>query len=532
MSKIISRKDFLKGAALVLGTELAEACAPKPLKPSNLIHTLTQEPTISQESTIVPEPTSEPLPSIEAKEWAVNEETGLIDPDKLYPYVGDWILTTPQGQQLDSSKNRAVDLMWENIRLVYVGDKDVQEKGFYQKAYRTDIAEQLNNNAELKWKLSEIKDKLPSQDLTPTLMTIVINGPDFSNNTANLIAGANETNPVVTGIAANLGATPKWYRIEETDRMDLVRLDSEQEPMLLPPLKVEGGRYIRTDSGEGVMMRGMNYGVFQQRRLGWDASAYVADLAFKELKDAGGNFLVISLKRDAIENQSAQYFLRLSEHLKLARKYGIRTMLTIGWLNDKEMIRVVDEQVAQDWKSLVNFTDETNPFIAGQNFAALLRKTVDVFQMISEPQGDFSVFNPNLDNACGEIRSQVGSEAICGFSNGCWFATGAVELIGRESEWVQTHPQSTVVIHPFILDNPVDLNNPLNSQRPDPMLYLKELKEKGVLVTVGESGWTDWNDHYDWLMKFYQYLGENKISYATDGDVSQLRQFWKQFKNN
>jgi len=43
------------------------------------------------------------------------------------------------------------------------------------------------------------------------------------------------------------------------------------------------------------------------------------------------------------------------------------------------MIRVVDGQLAQNWKSLLNFKDEKNPFISDSNFAAVARKTIDVF---------------------------------------------------------------------------------------------------------------------------------------------------------
>ena len=531
MSEIISRRDFLKVAVIGTATTITEACAPEPLKPSNIIPSLT--PT-RLETTKTLEPTLDPFSSVEAKGW-VEKEDGSIDAGKLFPFVGDWKFTTPDSRQLATSKNRAVDLMWEGMRLVYEGEQDVHQEGFDQNAYRSYIAGQLNNQIELKRKFTEIKDKLPSQDLKPYLMTIVINGPDFSNQTANLVDGVNEANSIITGIADTANDTFKWYRINGDE---LERLTNEDEPVLLPPLRSEGGRLLRVDNGEEVMMRGLNNGIFQMN-LDYDSSSTRVNNTFTEYKNAGANFITISLRKDAIDAQSARYYLKLGEVLELARnKYGFRVLLIIGWENERKMINLVDENMPKNWNTMLNFKDETNPYMdKDQNLASMLRNKVDVFQMISEPQGDFSLFNQYLDAACAEIRNTVGPEAICGFSNGHFFATGAVELLGREQEWLSTHPNSVVVIHPFKLDNPVNPNDPLKSDRPDPRLYLHTLKERGVAVVVGESGWLDWDQNYDWLMVgdaygpgLFQYLEDNNISYATD-DWTRISGFWEKLQN-
>jgi len=261
MSEIVSRRDFLKVAVVGTGTAITQACAPEPLKPSNIIPSLTPIPL---EPTKTLEPTSEPLPPIEAKEWA-EKENGSINAEKLFPYVGDWILTTPSGEKLASSKNRAVDLLWEGMRLVYVGDQDVQAEGFDQNAYRIHVAEQTNNQIELKRKLSEIKEALPGQDLVPALMTIVIDGPAFSNITANLVMRATGSNSVITGIAVNVGSFPRWFKYEG---QELSRMRNDEYPMLLPPIRSEGGRAIRADTGRGDDERNKFWRISFRVRLG------------------------------------------------------------------------------------------------------------------------------------------------------------------------------------------------------------------------------------------------------------------------
>jgi len=286
-------------------------------------------------------------------------------------------------------------------------------------------------------------------------------------------------------------------------------------------------------------MRGINFGEFRLE-LGWEVSAFKLGQKFQELKDAGGNFLVVQFDRNYF--YSPGFYGKLGEALGMARnKFGFRIMLSLGW--DKsipnEMIRVPDQQLVDDWRRFVNFKDDSSPYMdRGQSFASILRRTVDFYQMLTEPSGDFTYFNQYLDGACAEIKSAVGPEAICGFSDGDFWATDAVELLYVDEsgadlakKFSELHPNSAVVIHPFKLDNPVDPNDPLRSERPDPMLYVKQLKDKGVLVIIGEAGWEDWKMNKDWLMSFFQYCEDNKIPYAIDGDVSDVEHLWSQYKN-
>jgi hypothetical protein len=211
MRRIISRRDFLKNGLIVSGTLLAQACAPKPLKPSNILASLTPVPSIHPEPTKTSEPTAVPYPPIEPTTWAektilkgIREEklTGTTDPELMFRYVGDWFLKTPEGTILESSKTRAIDMVWMGMQLAFVGDTAVPQDETERNNYRSHIAERLNEQTELKKQLSYIMQELPSINLSPERMTIVINGPEFSENTANYIPGLNENNAKITGIAA------------------------------------------------------------------------------------------------------------------------------------------------------------------------------------------------------------------------------------------------------------------------------------------------------------------------------------------
>ena len=67
-------------------------------------------------------------------------------------------------------------------------------------------------------------------------------------------------------------------------------------------------------------------------------------------------------------------------------------------------------------------------------------------------------------------------------------------MIGNESKWIESHPNSIIAIHPYKLDN-YELTG-----RKDPKTYVKLLKDRGVLIDITESGWTDWEENYTWLM--------------------------------
>src|SRR3989304_5198718 len=119
MSKIISRRDFLTNGLIVSGTLLAQACAPEPLKPSNILASLTPVPSITPGPTKTSEATSEPFPPIEATEWAVNPETGRTDFNEMFRYVGDWKVPIdpeiPENGFYASIKKRALGLQFDGL---------------------------------------------------------------------------------------------------------------------------------------------------------------------------------------------------------------------------------------------------------------------------------------------------------------------------------------------------------------------------------------------------------------------------------
>src|SRR5206468_3214306 len=101
------------------------------------------------------------------------------------------------------------------------------------------------------------------------------------------------------------------YVINENDSQELVRLRGEQEPRLLPPLVVQNGKFIRTDSGEEVMLRGYHYGIDQKF---WN----VVEIDFTNVKEwADGNLIALDL---GFENLNNEYSMqKLSQMISYGR---------------------------------------------------------------------------------------------------------------------------------------------------------------------------------------------------------------------
>jgi len=566
MRKIISRRDFLTNGLIVSGTLLAQACAPKSLKPSNILASLTPVPSIHPKPTKTSEPTADPYPPIEPTTWAektivtsVREEKlkGTTDPELMFRYVGDWFLKTPEGTFLESSKTRAIDMVWMGMQLAFVGDTAVPQNETERNNYRSNIAERLNGQTELKKQLSDIMQKLPSINLSPERMTIVINGPEFSQNTANYIPGLNENNAKITGIAAYseiladsdmipIILPPKWLSY---DSQNLSLMKKEDSPMLKPLLMTVNGRICRTDTGvPEETMQGLNFGdfhlvdntIYRSKKVEIHLRLQDWESKIRQMKEAGGNFATLHLDRTRFTDPS--YYQELERAIALARnKYGIRMMIEEAWdssLGDV-MIRTPSPQLVEDWSYFVN----NNHIDSYWNFGSFLRRNVDIFDILGEPFGEVSFFNQYLKAASDEVKKVLGADAITGISNGKWFATGAVELMFAGQDGVsnavrfqQEYPGSAAVIHPFKLDNwkyeKQDLD-PLNDQRPDPMTYVIQLMDKNVPVIFGEVGLAneienDWILNPEWLKQLFDFCFKNRIPYAINGDLKQIAPIWKE----
>lgn len=296
--------------------------------------------------------------------------------------------------------------------MVYTGDQDVQKKGFDQNSYRNQIADMLNKSEKLKQKLSEIKEQLHGQNLYKESMVIVINGPDFSNGNPTLRLDFSDTNPDVTGIIDNSSTIQNWYVINDDDSKELVRLRSEQEPKLLPPLLVQNGKYIRTDSREEVMMRGYHYGTDQKT---W----FAVEPELTQAKYEGGvNFIAFDLDINTINNKISMQ--KLAKYLAYVRnRLGFRIVVTTGWKGDDAL--QVDDTIADNWRSLLEFQDQNNIFLNGNNFGALAQRAIDICSLRSEPNDKSTVFNLNYKTAADEVRRILGNNTIIGLTPGNWF---------------------------------------------------------------------------------------------------------------
>lgn len=492
----LSRRDFLKLGAVGVGAAIDAACGP--LRPTTLLATPTPIPAHTD---IQIDQKVDNLPPIEARGWAETENQ-RIDSNQLFQYVGDWIFPKdreiPEGEKYASTKNRAVDLQFENLKLVFVTQDNIQDEKLDQQEYRHNIAFQLNGNDTLKTVLTDIKEKLRMQNVEPAQTVVVINGPDYSNFVPTAIPNASEANPYITGIAVDniIKKRPIWYSLDKFQP-----LENEKLPVLSPPLSSEHGRYIRTDNGEEVINRGAGLVDFKFRPNSFHHENVSGNL--KALKKMGGTAVAIGLNAEYLTDEF--YIYNLIETLRLAKeRYGFRIMLEIsdrGLSNpadpySSERIRVVDEQIVTDWKNL----------LSNQEFAFWAGRTVDIFNIISEPNSG-SVYNPNLEQASNVIRNAINNpynNEIVGFSGGgiIGWNSDALDLVGKE--W--NEPQSTVVVHPYLLDN-----------RPDITTYAQQLKNEGKNITIGEFGWKDWQMNPEWTRSTIRFFEKKKISYFVFG---------------
>src|SRR3989344_8738437 len=442
-------------------------------------------------STITPELTPSPtltvmevLKEVEVAIWA-EDDAGNIDPDILYPIVGS----------VHNANKRTVDLTDKSSGLklaVILGeDTNMEDANLKQ-----EIADQLNNQEELKSQIEEINNQLPENEKKSAI--IVINGEALNSNQAEVTQIA---------IRSNL-PIEKRYLLENGT---LRQMTKEEEPLLMPPLSAPDHRFIRTDTGEQVMLRGANILYFT---FGPEAYAQreLLNRELEALKYMGGNYVVFNWNSGFVADPD--YVSRLVKALEYAKNvYGFRVTLdlTIRGLGDQndpysgmaKQILTVDEQLIEDWKTLLKDKD----------IALRIGKVVDVFTVVGEPVynaqgGRLSLYDPILSQTCNTIRSAVNNpKAICAFSGGEWgWASDATELIGKE--W--TVPESTINLHPY-------RGMPVGDISPNILDYAKTLQNQEVNLSIGEFGWEDWEKNLEYVKKGLQFFEDNHINYSVWG---------------
>jgi len=429
------------------------------------------------------------LKELEVANWA-EDDAGNIDPDILYPIVGS----------VHNANKRTVDLTDKSSGLklaVILGeDTNMEDANLKQ-----EIADQLNNQEELKSQIEEINNQLPENEKKSAI--IVINGEALNSNQAEVTQIA---------IRSNL-PIEKRYLLENGTLRQMLK---EEEPLLMPPLSAPDHRFIRTDTGEQVMLRGVNLQHLNWGQFSWNKPERALNV-LKGIKEMGANYVVIMWNSGLIEDPV--YIESLLNALEYAHNgLGLRVQLDLvsrGLSNPNDPysdtetgIRILDEQVTKDWKKL----------LVDSEVALRIGRTVDIFNIISEPanpkiSGKQSFFDPVLNDSCQVIRSSLNNpNAICGYSAGRWgWAGDADELIGHQRS--ELGDNITINLHHYRLEGISE------DTRSDPRKYADKLQQNGFNISVGEFGWSDWVLNPDLPKDLIIYFEENKISYAVWGLV-------------
>src|SRR3990167_765797 len=332
--------------------------------------------TISSRET--PSPTltvTEVIKSFETANWA-EDDAGNIDPDILYPIVGS----------VHNANKRTIDLTDKSSGLklaVILGeDTNMEDANLKQ-----NIASQLSNQEELKSQIEEINNQLPENEKNRAI--IVINGEALNSNQAEVTQIA---------IRSNL-PIEKRYLLENGTLRQMLK---EEEPLLMAPLSAPDHRFIRTDTGEQVMLRGVNLQHLNWGQFSWNKPERALNV-LKGIKEMGANYVVIMWNSGLIEDPV--YIESLLNALEYAHNgLGLRVQLDLvsrGLSNPNDPysdtetgIRILDEQVTKYWKKL----------LVDSEVALRIGRTVDIFNIISEPanpkiSGKQSFFDPVLKDS-------------------------------------------------------------------------------------------------------------------------------------
>lgn len=425
-----------------------------------------------------------PTPStsnFEVANWA--EKDGRFDPFSMYPLVGS----------VNHVNRKYIDLNYSGLRIALLSNDDLTQIDDLAQ-YKGNQASQINNNLELKSQLELIKQQVNQSNNN----TIVVNNGQVSQ--------VIETDKIYNNVISRYF----W------ENGSLRQMTKEEEPLLMAPLSAPDHRFIRTDTGEQVMMRGVHILHFS-----WSPEVINVDVDSMEnllngVKEMGANYIVMQWNSGFVDNPD--YVNKLVDTLKLAKnKYGFRVQLDL-WARGLEgttpdHIEIVDSQITDDWRKLLS-----NP-----ETAFWIGRTVDIFTVISEPthniqgQGNPSFFDPVLSETSEVVRSSINNpNAIIGYSAGRWgWAGDADELLGHDRS--ELGKEITINIHPYRYSGSGEGELISKDSRSDPKDYVIKLQDAGWNISVGEYGWLDWKQDPDYLKKLFRFFEDNKISYAVFG---------------
>ena len=403
--------------------------------------------------------------------WA-EDDAGNIDPDILYSIVGS----------VHNANKRTVDLTDKSSGLklaVILGeDTNMEDANLKQ-----EIADQLNNQEELKRQIEEINNQLPENEKKSAI--IVINGEALNSNQVEVTQIA---------IRSNL-PIEKRYLLENGTLRQMLK---EEEPLLMAELEIRGPDFF--SEGKPVVMRGATAPNYT-----WDRRADYQEFFKRDLnilKDWGGDFVNIHWNSGLLDDNN--YIEELVEATEYARGLGFRVELGLVARSkpeemsnyyDSKGIRSVDVQLVKDWEKL----------LSDRSIAKRISKSVDVFGIVQEPSTDANggslMWDEMLDiydKATNIIRDKLGRKAIVAYSAND-LASDAEDLLNyeanRENTTIEFHPYSQAEyshIKPTIL----------------------KLRENGWCVVIGEFGWVD---PLSLVEEQIQFFIDNNISFSMWG---------------
>ena len=212
----------------------------------------TTTPTITPTLSPVPTITPTSLPDISPVEWASSSETGVVIPQKMFPLVG----------AIGKKHRRTIDLDYAGLKIaVVLGEGiDLQEPGFTanQRGIRSFYAEELNEQEALKMQLEQVKATLDNKGTTQDYV-VIIEGQDWPDD------------PLVSPPPGYISQVVLFGRIDKDEikaryvleNGSLRQLSKEEEPQLLPELRVNGPYIERSDTGERVQLKGVNIDLWE-----------------------------------------------------------------------------------------------------------------------------------------------------------------------------------------------------------------------------------------------------------------------------
>ena len=173
---------------------------------------------------------------VAATEWANYTEVGkrgVVDPSKMFPLVGG----------IDHKNRFMLDLSMGSMKIASEQEQDLTEKTNHR-TLRKQVAVQIENNIPLKKQMATVQANFAKLDEFQR-------EKDFSNLTLLIgITGA------ITGAVFNLKGSLRRYSVDKDG--DIKLLKKEEEPQLLPEIKVNGSYIERIDTGERIQFKGAN----------------------------------------------------------------------------------------------------------------------------------------------------------------------------------------------------------------------------------------------------------------------------------